>query len=229
MHGTRVRAAGRCRRALSGRYAPRPRRQSGLRQLGHGRLRREAGRSGEHDFRLPLHGESVCGRAPATLKPGTTMRIFTGAPLPVSADTVVIQEDIHEQDGRDRFPPSIKAGQHIRPRRVFPASLDTFVRVTRLNAWNLALLSTAGIDKIDVFRRARVLVVATGNEAGRPRPALAARSDLRIQPARHAACKFARSAPRRSTAVRCATSPMPCGYLAKKAGGFADRTRRGRR
>ncbi len=127
-----------------------------------------------HDFRLPLQGESSCGQAPGALKPGTTMRIFTGAPLPVGADTVVIQEDIHEQDGRIVFPHSIKQGQHLRHRgEDFHAGDELLRPGQRLDAWKLALLSTAGVDTIDVFRRARVLVVATGNELVAPGKPLA--------------------------------------------------------
>ena len=40
-------------------------------------------------------------------------------------------------------------------------------------------------------------------------------------------CKFARSAPRRSTAVRCATSPMPCGHCFKKLAASPIGPRRG--
>ncbi len=128
-----------------------------------------------NEFRLPLHGESSCGQAPATLKPGTTMRIFTGAPLPAGADTVVIQEDIHEQDGRIVFPHSIGQGQHLRRRgEDFHAGDELLRPGQRLDAWKLALLSTAGVDTIEVFHRARVLVVATGNELVAPGKPLAA-------------------------------------------------------
>ena len=47
-----------------------------------------------HDFRLPLAGEARCGDAPGKLASGTAQRIFTGAPLPAGADTVVMQEDV---------------------------------------------------------------------------------------------------------------------------------------
>jgi len=48
--------------------------------------------------RLPVSGESAAGRMPEPLRPGHAMRIFTGAPLPEGADTVVIQENT-ERDG----------------------------------------------------------------------------------------------------------------------------------
>jgi molybdopterin molybdotransferase len=46
-------------------------------------------------FRLKRVGESSAGDVPGTLSTNTTMRIFTGAPVPAGADAVVIQEDVH--------------------------------------------------------------------------------------------------------------------------------------
>ena len=55
---------------------------------------------------LPLHGESSCGSAPGELQPGTTMRIFTGAPLPAGADAVAMQEVVTVHDGIAQIPES---------------------------------------------------------------------------------------------------------------------------
>src|SRR4051794_12622142 len=50
---------------------------------------------------LPVAGESRAGGPlPGALAPGTAMRIFTGAPMPAGADTVVIQENTRAADGR---------------------------------------------------------------------------------------------------------------------------------
>jgi molybdopterin molybdotransferase len=122
-----------------------------------------------HDFRLPVRGESSCGEAPATLSPGTTMRIFTGAPLPAGADTIVIQEDVQAQDGHVVLPHNIGLGQHVRRRGEDFRAGEALLRPGQtLDAGKLALLATAGVDTVEVFRRARVLVVATGNELVAP-------------------------------------------------------------
>ena len=48
---------------------------------------------------LPLQGESRAGGAwPEALQAGQAMRIFTGAPLPAGADTVVIRPDPEPED-----------------------------------------------------------------------------------------------------------------------------------
>ena len=48
---------------------------------------------------LRVTGESRAGGPlPEPLQPGTACRIFTGAPMPVGADTIVIQEDTERDD-----------------------------------------------------------------------------------------------------------------------------------
>ncbi|HLD14764.1 MAG TPA: gephyrin-like molybdotransferase Glp [Burkholderiales bacterium] len=122
-----------------------------------------------HDFRLPLADEARCGDAPGQLVPGTAMRIFTGAPLPAGADTVVIQEDVKIEDGTVVFPRSIQRDQNLRRRAEdFRLGEALYAPGRRLSAWGLALLATAGVAEVEVFRRPRVLVVATGDELVAP-------------------------------------------------------------
>ena len=127
-----------------------------------------------NDFSLPLVGESSCGDAPGKLAPGSAMRIFTGAPLPAGADTVVIQEDVHVQGEQVRFHRSVKADQNLRRRgEDFRAGDELVAAGRRLTSYELALLSSAGVATVPVYRRARVLVVATGNELVAPGQPLA--------------------------------------------------------
>lgn len=122
-----------------------------------------------HNFVLPLVGASSCGDAPGRLAPASAMRIFTGAPLPTGADTVVIQEDIRHEDGRIHFPHSVRPAQNLRHRGEDFRAGDALVAPgRRLSSYDLALLSSAGVAAIPVYRRARVLVVATGNELVAP-------------------------------------------------------------
>ena len=117
------------------------------------------------DFVLPLAGESRCGDAPGRLVARTTMRIFTGAPLPEGADAVVMQEDIRSDGARIVFPRTVQPGQNIRRRgEDFRAGDSLYAAGRRLSANDIALLSAAGVAQLPVFAPARVLVVATGNE-----------------------------------------------------------------
>ncbi len=121
------------------------------------------------DFVLPLVGEARCGAAPGVLAAGSTMRIFTGAPLPLGADTVVIQEDSTLAGGRVAFPRALRPGGNIRRRgEDFRAGERLYGPGRRLSAYDLALISAAGVDRIPVYKRPRVLVVATGDELVAP-------------------------------------------------------------
>lgn len=118
-----------------------------------------------HDFVLPVVGASSCGDAPKALAPGTAMRIYTGAPLPDGADAVVIQEDVGVEAGRVRLPLNIEVGDNIRfSGEDYRAGEHLYAPGRRLTALDLALLGSAGIDRVSVFRRARALVASTGNE-----------------------------------------------------------------
>lgn len=127
-----------------------------------------------HDFVLPVVGESSCGDAPKALAPGTAMRIYTGAPLPDGADAVVIQEDVKRDSGQVHLPATIEVGDNVRHRgEDYRAGESLYAPGRRLTALDLALLGSAGIDRISVYRRARALVASTGNELVPPGRTLA--------------------------------------------------------
>ncbi len=118
---------------------------------------------------LPVVGESRCGDDVKRLAPGTAMRIFTGAPLPSGADAVAIQEEVRREEGQAVFPRVPGRGANIRRRgEDFRAGEVLYRRGRRLRAHDLALLTTAGVTRIESFRRARALVIATGDELARP-------------------------------------------------------------
>ena len=63
---------------------------------------------------------TLVGQAPAggsydhALKPGETVRIFTGGPLPMGADSIVIQEDTKTDGKKITVLEAQKIGRHIR-------------------------------------------------------------------------------------------------------------------
>lgn len=123
---------------------------------------------------LPVAGESRCGSAPQQLSPGTAMRIFTGAPLPAGADTIAMQEDVTREGKRARFRADSVPGHHVRRRgEDFYAGELLYEAGRRLGAYDLALLSTAGVAQVSVYARPRALVVATGDELVAPGQPLA--------------------------------------------------------
>src|SRR5579863_4535602 len=66
---------------------------------------------------VPVSGRIQSGAsAPAPVKPGHAVRIFTGAPMPEGADTVFMQEDVRvEETGKVILPAGLRAGANVRP------------------------------------------------------------------------------------------------------------------
>ncbi|HWJ68962.1 MAG TPA: gephyrin-like molybdotransferase Glp [Sphingobium sp.] len=116
-----------------------------------------------------LAGEMAAGAAlPAErLAPGTAMRIFTGAPMPPGADSVVLQEDITAQDDLIRLTgdgPGT-AGRHVRPRASdFAAGSELMAGGSYLTPPRLALAALAGHASLPVHSRPRVALLSTGDE-----------------------------------------------------------------
>jgi len=116
-------------------------------------------------LRLPLRGAIYARSGEATLAPGTTVTIATGAPLPDGADAIVPDEEVVADGDGVAFAAPTVAGRHV-----FPAGDDArpgepLLRGgTRLNAPKLGLLAAAGIARLAVFRRPRITVLCTGDE-----------------------------------------------------------------
>src|SRR5690606_6740479 len=76
---------------------------------------RHAALAAAGETRLRVAGRVQAGAAAAALAPGTALRIFTGAPMPAGADTVMMQEDAREADGAVILPPGLRHGANCRP------------------------------------------------------------------------------------------------------------------
>jgi len=117
---------------------------------------------------LPVLGRTMAGEAPARLE-GGAWRIFTGAPVPAGADTIVMQEDVVASDGAVVLPAGIKRGANLRlagedvarGREVLPAG-------RRLRPQDLGLLAALGLADVTVHRRPRVALFSTGDELAEP-------------------------------------------------------------
>lgn len=99
------------------------------------------------------------------LGPGQAARIFTGAPLPEGADTIVMQEDtVVEGDVVEiREVPAKRS--HVRYRGEDIDVGDVVVtRGQALHAGRLAMLAAQGHAMVPVFRRPRVAIVPNGDE-----------------------------------------------------------------
>jgi molybdopterin molybdotransferase len=124
---------------------------------------------GEGTSRLPLLGESRAGSAAFTLAPGSTSRIFTGAPIPDGADAVVMQENI-ERDGETVvFRERPRAGANIRRRGEDLARGATAILAgTRLRPTHVGLAAACDLAWLSVARRPVVALLGTGDELRPP-------------------------------------------------------------
>ncbi|MDN6179709.1 MAG: molybdopterin molybdotransferase MoeA [Halomonas subglaciescola] len=115
--------------------------------------------------RLPVSQRVAAGYAPEPLTPGTCARLFTGAPLPPGADSVVMQERVERDGDYARFPDDITPGDSIRRRgRDVTAGGLLLAAGTRLSASALGHLAGQGVVKVAVRRRPKVALLSTGDE-----------------------------------------------------------------
>jgi molybdopterin molybdotransferase len=124
------------------------------------------GASAEAPVRLRVVEQIPAGRFPTRiLQPGECARIFTGAPLPAGADTVIRQEDtdfgtesVEIRSDRDVGVNIRRAGEDIRRgETVLPAG-------TELGAAELGVLASLAVAHPLVFRRPRVGILGGGDE-----------------------------------------------------------------
>ena len=119
---------------------------------------------------LPVSQRIPAGAAAQPLLPGTAARIFTGAPIPAGADSVVMQEDTEpagEQVVRILRVPA--PGQWIRRSgEDVTRGAVVIAKGERLSAAALGLAASIGMDRLTVTRRPRVALFSTGDELVMP-------------------------------------------------------------
>ncbi|MCX7080951.1 MAG: molybdopterin molybdotransferase MoeA, partial [Pseudomonas sp.] len=130
---------------------------------------------------LPLAGGylSVVGRIAAgasdssPLLPQTAVRIFTGAPLPPGADTVVPQERCRIE-GEHVWLPPVSVGDHVRKEGEEVRRGHLLLKAgKRLRAQELGLLAGAGVARVEVYRPLQVCLLSSGDELREPGDSLA--------------------------------------------------------
>jgi len=120
--------------------------------------------------RLRLVGESAAGRRfAAPLGRMEAVRIFTGAPLPEGADTVLPQEDAIVDGAALALRETVEPLRHVRLAGSDFKLGDALLQAgRRLGARELAVAAAANLDAVTVRRKPRVAVISIGDELAAP-------------------------------------------------------------
>ncbi len=132
--------------------------------------------SADRPVRLAVTADIPAGAAPRErVTPGTAQRIMTGAMLPDGADAVVPVELTNIPAGPHELPEAILVYEPVAVRRhVRNAGDDVALGAqivtagTKLSAAALSSLVSVGYGELEVYRRPRVAVLATGEELAEP-------------------------------------------------------------
>ena len=125
--------------------------------------------------RLEVAGRTVAGDGPTVVAHGAAHRIFTGAPVPAGADSVVMQEHVVRDGSAIVIDGQVRQGSNVRKRGedVLPGD-PLFPAGARIGPRHVAVLASQGYDRVAVVRRPTVTVISTGRELRDPAEALAA-------------------------------------------------------
>ncbi len=128
------------------------------------------------DLPLEISGEMAAGTTTALeIKNGQASRIFTGAPLPEGADTVVMQEKVTLENQRLVIhDENLSQGLNVRPKgSEVKQGAVAMAAGTALSPAAIGFLAGIGKDQVEVYRPPVVAVILTGNELQDPGKELA--------------------------------------------------------
>jgi molybdopterin molybdotransferase len=120
---------------------------------------------------LTIQGEVPAGDAELSVLQGNqAMRIFTGAPVPAGADTVVMQEKVEVKNGQlhildDQLKPGLNVrlkGSEIKAGELVLAKGD------KLTPAAVGFLATTGVSEVLVYPTPVMSIIVTGNELQQP-------------------------------------------------------------
>ena len=121
------------------------------------------------EVRLKITQRITAGVLGGSIGSGEAARIFTGAPIPVGADAVVMQERCAVDGDFVLIPGPVPAGDSIRPRgNDIVAGREVLPRGLRMRPQEMGLAASVGLDRLSVIRRLKVAIFSTGDELVKP-------------------------------------------------------------
>lgn len=129
---------------------------------------------GTGPWTLPIKGRIAAGQDDfPMLENGSTIQIFTGAPMPHGADTVVMQEHVVRVGDAIRVDHRPTARAHVRRAgEDMTKGCMVVPEGRRLGARDIAACAAAGADTVRVCQPLRIALLVTGDEVTRPGGAL---------------------------------------------------------
>lgn len=118
---------------------------------------------------LPISQRIPAGIQGDFLKVGTAARIFTGAPIPEGADSVVMQERCSEENQQVTIQGQVAQGANIRALGEDIKAGEEIIAVgTKCLPQHLGLSASVGVAELTVYRRLKVALFSSGDELVMP-------------------------------------------------------------
>ncbi|MFG1520250.1 MAG: molybdopterin biosynthesis protein [Thermoplasmataceae archaeon] len=124
----------------------------------------------DHPVKLTIVGNSNIGEAPKVLKEESgCFRIATGSIVPFNSDAVVMAEYTKESKDTVEILRAVKPGENVTLSGT-DVSLGELLlrRDTFLGPREIAVLSSTGVEKVNVYRKMKIGIISTGNELVEP-------------------------------------------------------------
>lgn len=103
------------------------------------------------------------------LNNGEAIRIFTGAAVPDTANAVIMQEKVVIENGELKLQKIVISEENIRPMGEQVKIGDIALKEgTKLTPAAIGYLASLGVTEVEVFKKPRIAIVATGNELTTP-------------------------------------------------------------
>jgi molybdopterin molybdotransferase len=123
---------------------------------------------------LTLVGRSMAG-APyqGTCQLGECIRIMTGAKMPSCCDSVEMQENVQANDDEITFLQEKQLGSHVRKSgEDIQLGQQVLTKGHKISAVDIGMLASLGVSRVQVYRKLKVALIATGDELKLPGQAL---------------------------------------------------------
>lgn len=99
------------------------------------------------------------------LKKGEAVKIATGAPIPEGADAVIMEEYTYEKDNDLEVSKTLFPGENVAPLGEDFKQGDKLLKSGKLlRPQDIGLITAAGYDTVNVFKKPKIGVITTGNE-----------------------------------------------------------------